>query len=122
MADMEGFEQLEAKLRQLSRLSPGQRLAVVQSGGLVLVNAIKVRTPVKSGNLRRSYHQEPGTVTETSAETLVGTDVEYAPPQEFGTRYMSGTPHVRPALDASRGAIAREMVAAGDEMLREAVG
>lgn len=30
---------------------------------------------------------------------VVGTNVKYAPHQEFGTKYQQGTPHVRPAVE-----------------------
>lgn len=33
---------------------------------------------------------------------IVGTNVEYAPYQELGTRYMPAQPFLRPALDAAR--------------------
>lgn len=92
-------------------------LPAVRSGGNMLINGIKPRAPFLTGNLRRSYHQEDGRVTATSASVIVGTDVEYAPYQEFGTRYMAGTPHVRPAIDAERSAIFKEIAAAAKALL-----
>lgn len=51
----------------------------------------------------------------------MGTDVEYAPHQEFGTRYQPGTPHVRPALETAADAILAEIVAAAEAQLGAAL-
>jgi hypothetical protein len=51
---------------------------------------------------------------------VVGTNVRYAPPVEFGTYKMAAQPHVRPGIDATEAQMAR--LAAGaddiDEFLR----
>lgn len=43
----------------------------------------------------------------TDASVVVGTNTEYAPHQEFGTKYQQGTPHVRPAVQAVGGSVDR---------------
>ena len=52
----------------------------------------------------------------------VSSDVEYAFYQEFGTRYQSGTPHVRPGVDATKAKVARVAASASDidEFMRKA--
>lgn len=53
--------------------------------------------PVDTGRLRNSI----GLTTGRDSRGLfldVGTDVEYAPPVEFGTRYMRAQPFIRPGL------------------------
>jgi phage gpG-like protein len=40
---------------------------------------------------------------------IVGTNVKYAPFQEFGTRYITPNRFLRGGLDASQGAIRREI-------------
>lgn len=70
----------------------------VEKAALHLEGAIKDRAPVDTGHLRSSY----STRVEGSV-AHVGTNVPYALPQEYGTRYQSGTPHVRPAIEAERG-------------------
>lgn len=122
MSGVRGDAEVIGNIRKAQRAlgGPGM-LPAVRSGGNVLLNGIKPRAPFLSGNLRRSYHQEDGRVTATSASVLVGTDLEYAPYQEFGTRYQSGTPHVRPAIDAERGRILREIADAAEALLNNAL-
>lgn len=45
--------------------------------------------------------------TAASGEAYVGSNVEYAPYQEYGTRFMSGKAYMRPAIDATKGDIKR---------------
>lgn len=59
----------------------------------------KQHAPVDTGTLMRSIHVEPGESGATSATARSGTDVEYAIYQEHGTRFQSGTPFMRPAMD-----------------------
>lgn len=55
-------------------------------------------TPVRTGNLRRSLeHESEGDDTE-----VYGSDVEYAPFVELGTRKMRAQPYIRPAVDNHR--------------------
>lgn len=51
--------------------------------------------PVDTGRLRNSIAHEPvGDNTES-----IGTDVEYAPYVELGTRYQSPQPYLRPGVE-----------------------
>ena len=67
--------------------------------GLFVLKTLASRgKPWDTGTLLRSYSMEGpsrGTVT-------VGTNVDYAAHQEFGTIYQSGTPHLFPALAAAQ--------------------
>lgn len=45
---------------------------------------------------------------------VVGTNVPYSLPQEFGTYKMEGTPHVRPGIDRTRAEMGRLAVKADD--------
>jgi HK97 gp10 family phage protein len=50
--------------------------------------------PVRTGTLRRSLHS----VFEAGGlRGIVGTNLQYAPMVEFGTRHMSARPYLRPA-------------------------
>lgn len=60
--------------------------------------AAKRLAPVDTGRLRGSITHAMG-VDGQGVFADIGTDVEYAIYQEFGTRYQSGTPFLRPALD-----------------------
>lgn len=66
---------------------------------------IQTRAPVQTGRLRDSYRVEIRSAPD-GAVGHIGTDVDYAVDQEYGTRFQPGTPHVRPALDANRDVIA----------------
>jgi len=63
----------------------------------------KRRAPVDTGRLRSSINSGvSGDVAK------VGTDVEYAPYMEYGTsRFPTGKPFLRPALDVSRKALVK---------------
>lgn len=58
----------------------------------------KGAAPVLTGNLRRSIHTVP--LDPTHAQ--VGTDVEYAPYQEYGTRHIPAHPFLTPAIEHAR--------------------
>lgn len=64
--------------------------------GLVAERYAKGYAPVDTGRLRNSISHE---VAPDEEAVYIGTNVEYAPYQEFGTRYQSGTPFLRPALE-----------------------
>lgn len=50
---------------------------------------VKKTAPKDTGRLASSYRHKA-----TSTEVKIGTDVEYAPYQEFGTRRMNAQPHL----------------------------
>ena len=122
---LDGAKELKAKFEAIKKDMFEALAAGLVAGGFPILNATKDGAPYLSGNLARSYHmgtesQEvtPPQVTDTSPQPvnrsavaamaadlrktgktklLIGTDVEYAPPQEF-----IYTPHLRPALDGHR--------------------
>jgi HK97 gp10 family phage protein len=55
----------------------------------------KQLAPVDTGLLRNSIHAE----MKGPLKATVGTNVEYAEYQEFGTRHQKGTPFLTPAFD-----------------------
>ena len=64
--------------------------------GLVAERYAKEYAPVDTGRLRNSISHEAVPEEET---VYIGTNVEYAPYQELGTRFQPGTPFLRPAID-----------------------
>lgn len=56
---------------------------------------------VRTGRLRASITWRPGE-DDASPYVDVGTNVEYAPYVELGTRRMAARPYLRPALEAAR--------------------
>lgn len=63
----------------------------------------KRRAPVDTGNLRRSLSTAmESDTTSPTAEGRVGTNVDYAIFQEYGTRNSSAQPYLGPALAMAR--------------------
>ena len=67
----------------------GRSLEII---GLTAEGYAKKASPVKTGRLRNSITHE----TDDDA-AYIGTNVEYAPPVEFGTIHQSAQPFLRPA-------------------------
>ncbi|GCE49197.1 HK97 gp10 family phage protein [Thermosporothrix hazakensis] len=61
-------------------------------------NEAQKRVPVRTGRLKNSISYEQ----TDRYEVLVGTNVEYAPYVEFGTRKMQAQPYLLPAFEISR--------------------
>ena len=78
--------------------------------GLVAERYAKGYAPVDTGRLRNSITHE---AVPDEGAVYIGSNVEYAPYQEFGTRYQSGTPFLRPAvenhLDEYKGIVESEL-------------
>ncbi len=79
-----------------------QASKMIHSATLAIEGQAKLNAPYKTGLLRRSITHE---VSEL--EGAVGTNVEYAEHQEYGTRYMDAQPYLRPAVDEIAGRIRR---------------
>lgn len=82
------MEKYDAKIRQ--KLDD-----IIQSAALNILSDAKRHAPVDTGRLRNSIHYEK--TGEAAAE--VGTNVEYAIVQEFGSSKMRAHPFMRPAAD-----------------------
>lgn len=88
-----GIDKLIAKLKKSATLEDVKQ--VVKVNGAEMHQNAQRFAPVDTGALKRNIRidKENGgfAVRVTSAS-------EHAPYQEYGTRYMAGTPHVRPAF------------------------
>ena len=67
----------------------------LETCGLVAEGYAKKLAPVDTGNLRNSITH---TVDEEEPAAYIGTNVEYAPYQEFGTIHMAAHPFLKPAV------------------------
>ena len=72
------------------------------TAALMVERTAKQIVPVKTGALKRSITHQP---LIPKREVEVGSNLEYAPYVELGTRKMSARPYLRPALEANREAI-----------------
>lgn len=102
--------------RKLVALETGMQARVLKNaltaGALPIQNEAKILAPYETGTLRRSIHTE---IVMHGADRIVaeiGTDVDYAPHQEFGTRKMAAHPFLRPAFDTKLPEAKAEIVGA----------
>jgi HK97 gp10 family phage protein len=67
-----------------------------------------------TGTLRRSIHTEQTGKTEVK----IGTNVEYAPYQEYGTYKMTARPYLRPAFDYNKQRVIDKISAVWEQLLK----
>lgn len=148
-AKLTGDQRLKAQLAAIEAAAQGRMVkAALVAGALLVANKAKALAPYDTGNLRRSIHVggegsmggleggSTGTdiggqeITKTSAQVLVGTNVEYARRLELGfTRADSlgrvynqpARPYLRPSLESESGAVIKEFSDAMVDLLRGAV-
>ena len=88
------FAQLNQYFARMIKDAPEMMEAIVEDVALRVDKEAKKNCPVDTGNLRGSI-----TVDINGVEAEVGTNVEYAPFVEYGTRFMDAQPFVQPALE-----------------------
>jgi HK97 gp10 family phage protein len=91
--EVKGLRELQRKFERITReLSKNPVMQAIAKATLLVQRDAKKNAPVDTGRLRASIM--PDIVTrDTIVQGLVGSNVEYAPYQEFGTR--RGVPAVR---------------------------
>jgi hypothetical protein len=142
---LSGAESLLRKFEEIKLDMADAFAAGLVAGAGPVVNDAKRNAPIKTGNLMRSYHigTKGRNITEPQAtngapqmvsqagvalvaealrrgqeaEVLAGTDVVYAPPQEFLHK-----PHLRPALEKNRDEINAEAKRAVQMVIKRASG
>ena len=93
-----GFEKLETKLTKNMDLSKVK--ATVKKNGAQLQKKAQKEAPIDSGHLHDVIFLE---ITDGGMTAEVESTAEYAAYQEYGTRFMKGKPHIRPAFDEQKG-------------------
>jgi HK97 gp10 family phage protein len=71
----------------------------LEKKAIKVVREAKKEAPVDTGRLRASITYEIIDLPGQLPKALVGSNVEYAPDQEFGTEEMPANPFLRPALN-----------------------
>ena len=94
--------------KYVKSVNDAKRLGLTGAAMVVQGSAIAL-SPVKTGNLRGSINFK----VDSADEARVGTNVEYAPYVEYGTRKMAAQPYLRPALDNNKKQI--------ENMIKEAI-
>ncbi len=97
-------------LADLAAQVTGDVLATAIHTGLFLIEGdAKLKCPVDTGTLRRSIMVEAKATGPHDAEGRCGTNVEYGPFVEFGTRFMAPQPFLRPAADQNQDQVVAEI-------------
>lgn len=78
--------------------------------GIMVEGQAKALVPVDEGNLKGSINSQV-----KGEQAIVGTNVDYAPHVEYGTRFMRAQPFMRPAIDEKR----KDLLRLFQEVFRE---
>lgn len=95
---LEGMEELQAALREKVKLDSVKK--IVKLNGSELQTNAQREAPYDTGTLRRSIGLE---IKDTGKTAKVEAKAEYAPYQEYGTRFMNAHPFMKPAFNAQKG-------------------
>ena len=103
--DVRGIKELAKGLKDRANLNDVKN--VVRGNGAEMHRKISGLAPVgKTSHLKRSvriYIEDDGFTAKVVSEA------EYAPYQEYGTRFQTGTPHVRPGYHQQRNVFLSDM-------------
>ena len=96
--DMRKIARLQAALKAVPEVVAEELGKGVRDLVLLVEGEAKKRCPVDTGKLRASITP----VIESWAAGYVGTNTEYAPYVEYGTRKMPAQPYLEPAFEEGR--------------------
>lgn len=91
--EWEGIAEVKAKLKKNAKLEDVKN--IIKLNGSEMQQTAQRKAPVKTGFLKRHIFLD---IEKNGLQARVTSQAPYAPPQEFGTRKMAGTPHVGPAF------------------------
>lgn len=114
---VDGLNEVEWTFDELNPKISKRVRDVVNEISLNVQRGAKQRCPVDTGRLRSSIHiifRKDGLGSE------VGTDVEYAPYVEFGTKRMSAQPYLFPAWEEYRDEYVERMTQALNNAVEDA--
>lgn len=103
---LDGFKELLAKLAEMEAKNLNAKEVVKKNGAEMHAKAQRY-APVDTGTLKRSITLE---IKDSGMTAEVdGGHVNYAVYQEYGTRYQSGTPFIRPSFKDQKEIFKKEM-------------
>jgi HK97 gp10 family phage protein len=120
LVTLEGAEELDRALRQVSGRATGLTLArAADAGARVIAEEAKRLAPRDSGDLAEGITVQPGRLQQGRAQINVGPgkDEWYGALQELGTKHMAANPFLRPAIEGKQA----EAVEAVLDVLRDAL-
>lgn len=102
--EIRGTEELSRAIRELGKLDGVRN--VVKKHGAQMQSTSQRLAPVDTGFLKQNIklYVEDGGLT-----ARVKSEADYAVYQEYGTRFQSGTPHIRPAFNRQRSPFISDM-------------
>lgn len=109
--------------RKLLKLESAVEARIQKAMGeaaLLIERRAKEYAPVDTGTLRASIGHVVNRMGRDTVKAVIGSNVEYAPYQEFGTYKMAAQPFLRPALENSRDEIEDIFATAYREAVRAA--
>ena len=98
MVQIKGLAELKAAFKGLDKEFEKRQRVAIKLAANEYKGDVQAITPHLTGTLRRSIHVEM--VSDNTA--LVGSNLEYAAPVEYGTRYRAPKPYFRPPLDLNK--------------------
>jgi len=102
--------EVNAELKKLAKQMKPKELATLIDQALEpVLNDAKRLAPIETGTLRRSIRKATKT-TGNKVEGRVGTNLIYAPFQEFGTIHQSGTAYLRPSWDLNKSRVMSRLI------------
>ena len=116
-AKVKGIDELSKDLKALKTDAQNMALIAV-AGGLVIEGQSKIICPVDTGYLRNSIHTDILEASATGAIAGVGTNTEYAPYVEFGTKRWAGKSFLRAAFDTHISDAVKQMQATAAKVIK----
>ncbi len=92
--DLRKIARLQQAMREMPEIITEELGKAVRDLMLIVEAKAKELCPVDTGKLRASITP----VIQSWAEAYVGTNTEYAPYVEFGTKHMAAQPYLEPAF------------------------
>lgn len=99
-----GVNQLVGALKKRENLNDVKD--VVKLNGSEMHRKAQRNAPVDTGNLKRHVTLK---TADGGFTAKVASEAEHAPYQEYGTRFQSGKPHIRPAYHEQKGKFINDM-------------
>jgi HK97 gp10 family phage protein len=106
--EVQSLRELQRIITQRVQQAKGTDMErAMQQAVMLVMRDAKVLAPVDTGRLRASIVPDVQVVEGDIVQGVVGSNVEYAPFVEYGTRKMGGRPYIGKAFALNRDRIKR---------------